>query len=49
MPMLCYSEGLVAQTEVEKLKTVFLGEENKGIRNNLSELLQIDEWQETAN
>jgi ABC-type phosphate/phosphonate transport system substrate-binding protein len=48
MPMLCYSEGLVAQTEVERFKTVFLGEDTKRIRNKLSELLQIDDWQEIA-
>jgi hypothetical protein len=48
MPMLCYSEELVAQTEIDKFKTVLLGEENKTIRSNLSELLRIDEWQETA-
>lgn len=49
MPMLCYSEELAAPKEVEIFKTVFIGEKNKGIRNKLSELLQIDEWQETAN
>ena len=48
MPLLCYSEGLVAQKEVERFKTVFLGADTKRIRNKLSELLQIDEWQEIA-
>lgn len=48
MPMLCYSEELVAQAEVEKFKAVFLDAANKEIRCNLSELLEIDEWQETS-
>jgi ABC-type phosphate/phosphonate transport system substrate-binding protein len=48
MPMLCYSEKLVTQEEVEKFKTVFLGEKNKTIRDKLSELLEVDGWQETS-
>jgi hypothetical protein len=49
MPKLCYSEELVSQKELEIVKAVFTGKNNKSIRNNLSELLQIDEWKETAN
>jgi hypothetical protein len=48
MPVLCYSEELVAQAEVEKFKAVLLGAGNNNLRNNLLELLQIDEWQETT-
>lgn len=46
MPMLCYSEELVKPTDVEKFKHIFLSEDNKMVRNNLLELLHIDEWQE---
>jgi ABC-type phosphate/phosphonate transport system substrate-binding protein len=48
MPMLCYSQKLVAQSDVEKLKSIFLGPKNNVIRKNLLESLQIDEWQETS-
>jgi ABC-type phosphate/phosphonate transport system substrate-binding protein len=48
MPMLCYSEELVAQAEVEKFKAVFLDAANKESRCNLTESLEIDEWQETS-
>jgi hypothetical protein len=47
-PMLCYSEKLVTKREVEEFKTIFLGNKNKKVRNILSGLLQIDEWQETS-
>lgn len=46
MPMLCYSQELVEQTDVEKFKQIFLSEDNKSARNKLLELLQIDDWQE---
>ena len=36
----------MTKAEVEKIKDIFLGEENKKVRNNLAELLQIDEWKE---
>jgi ABC-type phosphate/phosphonate transport system substrate-binding protein len=49
MPMFCYSEELVSQKELEMVKTVLTDKKNKSMRNKLSELLQIDEWQETAN
>jgi ABC-type phosphate/phosphonate transport system substrate-binding protein len=49
MPMLCYSEKLVSQREVEKFKAVFLGDGNNIIRNQLLGLLQIDGWQEISN
>jgi ABC-type phosphate/phosphonate transport system substrate-binding protein len=48
MPMLCYSEKLVEPSDVEKFKSIFLGEKNNMIRKNLLESLQIDEWQETS-
>jgi ABC-type phosphate/phosphonate transport system substrate-binding protein len=47
-PVLCYSVGLVTKAEVEKFKTIFLGKGNKKARNNIMEILQIDEWHEAS-
>lgn len=48
MSMLCYSEELVEQPDIKKMKHVFLNDKNKRARYKIMELLQIDEWQEIS-
>jgi hypothetical protein len=47
-PVLCYSVGLVTEAQLEKFKAIFLGKGNKKARNNIMEILQIDEWKEAS-
>ncbi len=45
MPVLCYSEGVVSPSELQKIKEVFMGATSLGNRAKIMEMLQIDEWQ----
>jgi len=45
MPSLCYIEGNVEQSRIDKMKTILSGLETLALRKNVMELLKINEWE----